>query len=724
MPIVDFMGDKIRFPYDMMLEEIEDVLGGLAAAVTAVSEVGATIGSGAFAEPVAGLTALGTRDANAVEGMMSRMTRQPTTEVGKRAMARLGEDMRYLGEVTGLEHMSGYWRNRVVPALQEQAGPVAGSILAASGLAVLTALGEMNPGGRAASTSRRVMGNAEEGAIKLAYHGTADDIQGFDPLKRGASTKAQSAKDAFWFVDNPDVAAGYAKYAAEDVPVQRLIDQSYAAERAGKWDEAADLMAEAERLEASGELVGGGGQNIVPVNIDDEDLLEIDMDGAFYDPEDTPLGEYIKQAKSEGKRGLKIKNFVDNADYGVDTAATHYAVFDPEDIKPAYRTKGGRAESNPGIKAYHGSPHNFDEFKMSQIGTGEGAQAYGHGLYFAQNEDVARGYRNRLSGPQELNERGQAAFDKHIDDWAESQVSYFDEAAGLDRQLAIKESELAGIQGQSSGDDLLAMFYQGAKENPEVSRLTKEITGMQDARSAIDRKHGKVSGQSKDEIKSRYLQGWGDKEWNSFADTADKESFTRPGSMYEVNIDANPDELLDWDLPLSEQSEMVRGAMRNLKADQPLEVLPVADELELVANNDRVLYDQLEAVEGLIADYTKDPTNKGLRMKINKLFKEYSPDYLKELEGKYVNSGEDLLDRLKTTESRGAAQASEMMKGAGIKGIRYKDGFSRGTDKGTSNYVIFDDRLISISKKYGITIPAAAAMLASQTGEDTSGMYQ
>ena len=30
----------------------------------------------------------------------------------------------------------------------------------------------------------------------------------------------------------------------------------------------------------------------------------------------------------------------------------------------------------PGIRAYHGSPHDFDEFSMEKIGTGEGAQAY------------------------------------------------------------------------------------------------------------------------------------------------------------------------------------------------------------------------------------------------------------------------------------------------------------------------------------------------------------
>lgn len=48
------------------------------------------------------------------------------------------------------------------------------------------------------------------------------------------------------------------------------------------------------------------------------------------------------------------------------------------------------------IRAYHGSPHDFDRFDASKIGTGEGNQAYGHGLYFAGNEGVARGYRDAL----------------------------------------------------------------------------------------------------------------------------------------------------------------------------------------------------------------------------------------------------------------------------------------------------------------------------------------
>lgn len=46
---------------------------------------------------------------------------------------------------------------------------------------------------------------------------------------------------------------------------------------------------------------------------------------------------------------------------------------------------------------YHGSPHSFDRFDMSKIGTGEGAQAYGHGLYFAENRNVAQQYQNMIT---------------------------------------------------------------------------------------------------------------------------------------------------------------------------------------------------------------------------------------------------------------------------------------------------------------------------------------
>ena len=107
--------------------------------------------------------------------------------------------------------------------------------------------------------------------------------------------------------------------------------------------------------------------------------------------------------------------------------------------------------------------------------------------------------------------------------------------------------------------------------------------------------------------------------------------------MYEVDIDATPDEFLDWDLPISEQNDAVRGALD-----------------------------------------------------------EYSGNWTKENYGlPWLPSGEQ---RLKHMAS--APAGVEALSKAGIKGIRYKDAFSRGKEGGTYNYVVFDDSLIDIKDKY------------------------
>ena len=48
-------------------------------------------------------------------------------------------------------------------------------------------------------------------------------------------------------------------------------------------------------------------------------------------------------------------------------------------------------------KAYHGSPHDFNEFDLGAIGSGEGAIGHGWGLYFAKNKSVAKNYKAVLS---------------------------------------------------------------------------------------------------------------------------------------------------------------------------------------------------------------------------------------------------------------------------------------------------------------------------------------
>lgn len=73
--------------------------------------------------------------------------------------------------------------------------------------------------------------------------------------------------------------------------------------------------------------------------------------------------------------------------------AAFYHVVDPIFDKLARR--GGGAKEFP---AYHGTPHEIEGgFSLSRIGTGEGYQSYGWGLYFTDSKQVANYYRGNLS---------------------------------------------------------------------------------------------------------------------------------------------------------------------------------------------------------------------------------------------------------------------------------------------------------------------------------------
>jgi hypothetical protein len=59
---------------------------------------------------------------------------------------------------------------------------------------------------------------------------------------------------------------------------------------------------------------------------------------------------------------------------------------------------GKLKKENPGFyqSAWHGTPHDFVEFLLSAIGTGEGAQAHGWGLYLAEKREAASSYGGKL----------------------------------------------------------------------------------------------------------------------------------------------------------------------------------------------------------------------------------------------------------------------------------------------------------------------------------------
>lgn len=87
-------------------------------------------------------------------------------------------------------------------------------------------------------------------------------------------------------------------------------------------------------------------------------------------------------------------------------AAGQYAgsFIDPTRLAAALRHRIPISE----LDVYHGTPHKYapteanplGEFDASKIGTGEGAQAYGHGIYLAETPEVASMYRASV-GPKD-----------------------------------------------------------------------------------------------------------------------------------------------------------------------------------------------------------------------------------------------------------------------------------------------------------------------------------
>ena len=72
----------------------------------------------------------------------------------------------------------------------------------------------------------------------------------------------------------------------------------------------------------------------------------------------------------------------------------------------------GKALTNPtgvggtdlALNAWHGTPHEIKgNFDISKVGTGEGAQSYGHGMYFGEARGTGEEYRKILSSKVDVN---------------------------------------------------------------------------------------------------------------------------------------------------------------------------------------------------------------------------------------------------------------------------------------------------------------------------------
>ena len=110
----------------------------------------------------------------------------------------------------------------------------------------------------------------------------------------------------------------------------------------------------------------------------------------------------------------------------------------------------------PSLIAYHGTPHTIKgKFDISKVGTGEGAQADGHGMYFAENPAVAKEYQKMLRGPE-----GTAQHYLEMYKTPESAISAIQYEIKPNLTAEAKKHSLDAIEVLKSGKELKGNLYK------------------------------------------------------------------------------------------------------------------------------------------------------------------------------------------------------------------------------------------------------------------------
>lgn len=288
-----------------------------------------------------------------------------------------------------------------------------------------------------------------------------------------------------------------------------------------------------------------------------------------------------------------------------------------------------------GIRAFHGSPHDFPQFDISKIGSGEGAQSFGHGLYFAENEGVARSYRDALSKNTYKSEEIPTPVT----------AQEFTNTFGLSGVAAtdVEKALRLGLQKQ----DIVNFISRKKINYPETSSEYKDYSAAENILSSLK---GDV--------------------------------LPHTGAMYEVKINADPEHFLDWDKPITEQHPEV---IQRLKNAYP----------EYFRKN------VINKYTGLPVEFHTPQTDEQLEQYAAEMGFNIAVPYEK-------LTGKDIVRPFGSTDAAAAKTLSE----AGIPGVKYLDQGSRRVGEGSRNYVVFDDKIVEIMRKYGLMGPIGAGIAA------------
>lgn len=239
--------------------------------------------------------------------------------------------------------------------------------------------------------------------------------------------------------------------------------------------------------------------------------------------------------------------------------------------------------------AYAGSRVDYDHPSLEAIGSGEGHQAHGYGLYYALNKDVAEQYRQRF---MEANFDYDIIVDGHKLSDHEKAI-FRNNVSGNDAWVAangnpapLKESikRFYGGEFEYTHQDLIDLLEGEIKrieDNPKMS-ITEFLNGVVDQKyrfkSLIEsaQKEAKAAGKRNtlENVKQRiekhlepFIRGReNEKETYNVLHNIDVDKLQikkSEGQVHEVDIPESP-YLLDEQKPFSEQSDVVKNALHKI----------------------------------------------------------------------------------------------------------------------------------------------------------------
>jgi hypothetical protein len=268
------------------------------------------------------------------------------------------------------------------------------------------------------------------------------------------------------------------------------------------------------------------------------------LDAQNFGPNDSTIASTINHpvtAVQKGMEWLQKQMQIANSPYASSReqaeAATNIAGLAQLGSFPmAPKSAGGTLGS---ITAWHGSPHKFDKFDMSKIGTGEGAQAYGHGLYFAENPKVAKSYQEGLTDP--MPKFGALRIGEN--EYKPIEIN------GIEKWFNNDTKEYAdNITSNALGLYKTAKLRSPGNEEEYINKIINSSQGgfFKDKQNALA---------AQDLIRKIEPPQIG----NLY-----KTSLEWPDPAREAADPLGPQHFLDWDKPLSEQPESVKSLLPDL----------------------------------------------------------------------------------------------------------------------------------------------------------------